>query len=228
MPNKNIVLLVFALSEAAEVEHKPFLAKASLAAALQKHTRTIAEKSGLPVLYFDESNQHGPNFGARFANAMQHSYKQGYDAVIAIGSDCPHLQLHHLLRAKKALQEGKTVLGPTHDGGFYLLGLSKTEYRHHTFLKLSWNTDRIYDEVRAMLHHHQKEQLTLEKLRDLDFFAGLQKIALSRIKTRSLRKAVAKALQNDKTIFGLGPLKTSEIYNAAALNKGSPLSLPHF
>lgn len=46
-------------------------------------------------------------------------------AVLAIGSDTPNLPLEHVDNARRALATADAVLGPSLDGGFYLIGLKE-------------------------------------------------------------------------------------------------------
>ncbi|HZQ23359.1 MAG TPA: TIGR04282 family arsenosugar biosynthesis glycosyltransferase [Terriglobales bacterium] len=56
---------------------------------------------------------------AQFANA-------GRERIIAFNSDSPHLPASVLERAFEALATCDLVVGPTHDGGYYLVGARST------------------------------------------------------------------------------------------------------
>ena len=43
--------------------------------------------------------------------------------VITIGSDCVGITSDHILNAVAALDNSDMVLGPVHDGGYYLFGI---------------------------------------------------------------------------------------------------------
>lgn len=69
--------------------------------------------------------QEGADLGARMANALSHVLSQGYSACILIGADLPLLTAQHLHAALSALETHDMTLGPTSDGGYYLIGLRR-------------------------------------------------------------------------------------------------------
>ncbi len=69
--------------------------------------------------------QEGSDLGARMANALSHVLSQGYDACVLIGADLPLLTPEHLHAAFSALKTHDMTLGPTSDGGYYLIGLHR-------------------------------------------------------------------------------------------------------
>jgi rSAM/selenodomain-associated transferase 1 len=75
---------------------------------------------------FEYHQQEGPDLGARLDNALTHYLSLGHRVVAAINSDSPTLPASYLSAAFEKL-EGETdvVLGPCHDGGYYLIGLKR-------------------------------------------------------------------------------------------------------
>lgn len=69
--------------------------------------------------------QAGDGLGARMEQAFRETLEGGYGRVIVMGSDHPTLPRSFLRRADQALQNPASLcIGPTEDGGFYLLGMS--------------------------------------------------------------------------------------------------------
>ena len=66
--------------------------------------------------------QTGQGLAAGLASVFQHFAIPGRDAVIAFNSDSPHLPTSVLETAFDALETCDLVVGPTHDGGYYLVG----------------------------------------------------------------------------------------------------------
>lgn len=66
--------------------------------------------------------QQGAELGARMDHAISHVLSLGYEAAVLTGSDLPRLTAHHLQAALRALEAADVVLGPTGDGGYYLVG----------------------------------------------------------------------------------------------------------
>ena len=69
--------------------------------------------------------QSGLNLGERMDNALQYVLSDGFDACLLIGADLPLLTEQHLREAFAALENADMTLGPTSDGGYYLIGLRR-------------------------------------------------------------------------------------------------------
>ena len=68
--------------------------------------------------------QEGPTLGHRLDAVLTECLKHGHASVFAISSDSPDLPATHLDEAFRALETDDVdiVLGPTEDGGYYLIG----------------------------------------------------------------------------------------------------------
>lgn len=67
--------------------------------------------------------QVGPDFDSRFQAAVEEAARRGGTRVVVVGSDAPLLTPHHLAAAFAFLRErGGLVLGPSGEGGTYLVG----------------------------------------------------------------------------------------------------------
>ena len=68
-----------------------------------------------------------PQVGADLGERMYHCFRalcaEGFDRVMMIGADCPHIRDDWLDEAVRALGDADAVLGPTEDGGYYLVAL---------------------------------------------------------------------------------------------------------
>ena len=68
--------------------------------------------------------QSGPDLGARMLGAFLETFSAGAERAVVIGTDHPTLPLDFVRHAFETLEHGHSVtLGPTDDGGFYLMGL---------------------------------------------------------------------------------------------------------
>lgn len=67
--------------------------------------------------------QEGDGLGARMANALERVLGFGYDECVLTGSDLPEMTAAHLASGFRALEGADAALGPTEDGGYYLVGL---------------------------------------------------------------------------------------------------------
>lgn len=170
-------LLIFTRTAANEARQKAMLGKnasqnknLSLAQSLISRAKALGHASGLDVVFCSDLHQKGETFGSRLAHAFNETYAKGYSSVIAIGSDTPALNINHIKAAAKALGEEQTVLGPSSDGGVYLIGLHRKAFCNSTFEHLPWQTDSLY---RTFLNTIAGQVCSLQKLSDIDNYHGL-------------------------------------------------------
>jgi uncharacterized protein len=93
--------------------------------------------------------QRGEAFGERLCAATEDLLQLGFTSVCLIDSDSPTVPVHAYARATEYL-EGKTdsvVLGPSDDGGYYLIGLKKLH--RQLFEGIDWSTDRVLEQTIA-------------------------------------------------------------------------------
>ena len=109
--------------------------------------RKLVEESGIPLVELVE--QRGESFGSRLKSAYQEVFDQGFDSVIALGDDCIGLRGCDLLEAQGLLSRGQAAIGPSNDGGTWLLGLTRTQFEQLDWEELPWCSDGLFD---ALLH----------------------------------------------------------------------------
>jgi uncharacterized protein len=66
--------------------------------------------------------QKGEGLAAGLTSVFAHFTARGRQRVVAFNSDSPHLPVSILAGAFEALSAHDVVVGPTHDGGYYLIG----------------------------------------------------------------------------------------------------------
>jgi glycosyltransferase A (GT-A) superfamily protein (DUF2064 family) len=113
----------------------------------EENCRTIA--CGCPHIF-----QYGPDLGARLVSCAEAVYDMGYLRVLLVDSDSPTLPVSFYSQGLALLKdrEDRIVLGPTEDGGYYLIGMSRL-YRS-LFQGILWSTPGVL-------------QATMEKARSL-------------------------------------------------------------
>ena len=89
--------------------------------------------------------QSGTDLGERLANAFEWSHTQGYSGTIIVGTDIPTLGSAVLGDAFEALEHTEVVLGPSTDGGYYLVGLK--EPRRELFEDIDWSTPEVLEQT---------------------------------------------------------------------------------
>ena len=93
--------------------------------------------------------QRGNSFGERLILATEDLLKVGFNSVCLIDSDSPTLPPHIFFEAVKALAlpNDTVVLGPSEDGGYYLIGLKKAHRR--MFEEIEWSTEWVFEQTMA-------------------------------------------------------------------------------
>ncbi|MBI2119024.1 MAG: TIGR04282 family arsenosugar biosynthesis glycosyltransferase [Elusimicrobia bacterium] len=69
--------------------------------------------------------QKGKDLGERLIHAFSHTFREGAKTVVLIGSDSPGLPLAYIKEAFHALKKSDLVIGPSLDGGYYLIALNQ-------------------------------------------------------------------------------------------------------
>ena len=85
--------------------------------------------------------QQGADLGARMAAAFEEAFRRGARRAAVIGTDVPWLTRGRVAEAFGALDEHDAVLGPTTDGGYYLLALDRP--RPEVFRGIAWSTASV-------------------------------------------------------------------------------------
>lgn len=119
---------------------------------------------GLRVAAFEAQVAGG--LGARLAAAFQRHFDEGARRVIVIGSDCPGVDAGLVSRALAALDEHDLVLGPAHDGGYYLIGLRAPV--RQLFRSIAWSTKAVLGQTFARARQLGLSAVLLPRLRDVD------------------------------------------------------------
>jgi glycosyltransferase A (GT-A) superfamily protein (DUF2064 family) len=70
-------------------------------------------------------SQKGVDLGKRMCNAIKWLFHKGYEKVSLVGADSPDLPLSYVTEAFEKLDAYDIVIGPSEDGGYYLIGMSK-------------------------------------------------------------------------------------------------------
>ena len=94
---------------------------------------------------FQEVDLLNKQLGARMQAAFELLFNKGYQHICIIGSDCYELTSGIIQQAFNALQQYKVVIGPSADGGYYLLGLSRMQ--PSLFTNIEWSTDKVLEQT---------------------------------------------------------------------------------
>jgi glycosyltransferase A (GT-A) superfamily protein (DUF2064 family) len=111
-------------------------------------------------------SQSGRDAGERIMNLSNEFFNNGAARILFICYDNPLLDPALLEAAFELLKRSKAVIGPTFDGGFYLLGLS--EPYPSLFEGIDWNADTPYRQFVEKLNSDASNWQELELSYDVD------------------------------------------------------------
>lgn len=91
--------------------------------------------------------QRDGDFGQRLISAAEDLFSVGFDSVCLINSDSPSVPASSFATAVNELAKAgdRVVLGPSEDGGYYLIGLKKQHKR--LFEDIEWSTPRVFEQT---------------------------------------------------------------------------------
>jgi 2-phospho-L-lactate guanylyltransferase (CobY/MobA/RfbA family) len=116
--------------------------------------------------------QEGASFGVRLERALAGAFARSGGPVVIVGSDVPGLASRHLQAALAALagDDRRVVLGPSPDGGFYLLAAARPL---PPLAAVRWCRRETLRLLRRTLAAAGREVVLIEPLADLDRPADL-------------------------------------------------------
>lgn len=143
--------------------------------------------------------QRGDDLGARERHLFEDLFAEGFSKVVIVGSDLPTLPPEHLRQAIAWLDVNAVAIGPSTDGGYYLIGLMKSARGvPDLFSGIRWSTPHAYEDT---IWAAGLAGLRVERIPhwyDVDDEAGLVKLreALSDPGQARRAPATAKALED--------------------------------
>lgn len=169
-----------------------------LARAFFDDTCAMAEMGGRPSLLahegaapkvggFELAAQGDGDLGARIRRALAHGLR-GAGRAVLIGTDTPDLPAAFIERAFRELEEADVVIGPSADGGFYLIGVRATH--DAMFDGVEWSTRRVFAQTMANLERIGWRIAVLPEWEDVDDLESLMRLAA---RVRAAAPAVAPA-----------------------------------
>jgi rSAM/selenodomain-associated transferase 1 len=117
-----------------------------------------------------------PNFGDCLFHTISEILARGHGSAVVLNSDSPTLPTALLIEAAAALAQpgDRAVLGPSSDGGYYLLGL-KIAHRH-MFEDIAWSTARVADQTRERAREINLDVHILPTWYDVDDIDDLRRL----------------------------------------------------
>ena len=125
---------------------------------------------------FELLPQRGDGFGERLAFATADLFQCGFSSVCLIYSDSPTVPADVYAGAVEMLSKAgdRVVLGPSDDGGYYLIGLKQT--RRELFERIDWSTERVLDQTKTRARELNLDVSLLRTGYDVDDAATLRRL----------------------------------------------------
>ena len=122
----------------------------------------------------DRRPQNGPDFGTRLEDAVARTFAERGGPVVLVGSDVPDLEARYLCQALKQLDQDpdSVVIGPSPDGGFYLLAASRP--LGPALSQVRWRCRHTLRSLKRALRRQGRSIVLLRPLVDLDRRADLE------------------------------------------------------
>jgi uncharacterized protein len=132
--------------------------------------------SGILPTDFSLLPQRGDKFGERLYFAVEDLFKCGFDSVCLIDSDSPTVPAENFAEAVELLRASndRVVLGPSDDGGYYLIGVKKPH--RHLFEQVDWSTERVLNQTMQRATESGLEAKLLPTGYDVDDDASLRRL----------------------------------------------------
>ena len=111
------------------------------------------------------------DLGNRMKLAFQDVLDSGMERVCLIGSDCPSLTHSHIESAMDKLKDVDIVIGPSLDGGYYLIGLKAQQ--KELFENIEWSTNKVLSSTLSRCKSLDLKVHLLPQLSDVDVQADL-------------------------------------------------------
>jgi hypothetical protein len=118
--------------------------------------------------------QQGESLGDRLDHLLTQALHNGAGRAVVMDSDSPTLPPEYLSQAFEKLQENDVVLGPTRDGGYYLIGMNKP---HPQLLKeVQMSTPNVLSDTLALAKKSNLKVSLLPEWYDIDTVAELSQL----------------------------------------------------
>ena len=114
------------------------------------------------------------DLGQRMARHLAAALQAGAKRVVLIGSDSPDLPSEYIAQAFDALKRSPVVLGPTADGGYYLVGVSGTV--PPIFSGIAWSSPAVWSQTLRGLEQAGCPYTVLPEWYDVDEAADLVRL----------------------------------------------------
>ena len=135
-------------------------------------------RAAIPQNWMFEPQSEG-NLGDRMRNFFAGQFHSALSAerktkVVVIGADCPQLSVTEIQTAFDELDAHDVVIGPSTDGGYYLLGMQGG--LAEVFDDIDWSTSNVLPQTTQRLDQQNKSYALLPAKTDVDDETALRQM----------------------------------------------------
>jgi rSAM/selenodomain-associated transferase 1 len=145
------------------------------------------------------------DLGHRINHCFLRALEEGADAVVVVGSDSPTLPPWLVATAFRQLRLHDVVIGPSTDGGYYLIGLRQP--RPELFVDIAWGSERVFAQTLERIRQRREPMRTalLPRWYDVDEVDDLRRL-IRELETLSGADSVLRDLDHRcRQALGLHP-----------------------
>lgn len=153
------------------LDHTQMITKSLSADKYLFYDKVAVANDSWPDDVYIKKLQRGADMATRLSNACKEIFDMGYEHVVIIGSDCLELDERIIRLAFRQLEHFDCVLGPTKDGGFYLIGTN--QFNPEIFNLEKWGTPELTTQTLKTIHHLNKTHFMLSELSSVVTIADL-------------------------------------------------------
>ncbi|MCP3927344.1 MAG: glycosyltransferase [Desulfobacterales bacterium] len=124
--------------------------------------------------------QKGDDIGQKMFNAFTETFENNFDKVVLIGTDIPEIKSNIIEQSFNMLDQYDSVIGPSEDGGYYLIGFGKDTLEQSAFENIDWSTSSVFEETSEIIKSKNKSYFLLPKLNDIDTIDDLKDLIKNR------------------------------------------------
>ncbi len=110
--------------------------------------------------------QEGSTFDERFKNTLSTVFSKSYDEVLIVGSDCLDISPELIVQSFRCFDKNDFVVGPSVDGGFYLLGVKNNDEKIYD--NIHWYSGSVLKQLLFNIKNSGYSYSLLPQLNDID------------------------------------------------------------
>ena len=137
----------------------------------EKNCRRWSEELGIRKFNLQGKGCLGEKMKRQIIKNKKFCYEHKIKNIIFIGTDLPDLCHQDLLNTLKELQQNDLILGPSNDGGYWLIGLSEKIISTHLylpFINIRWSTENVLQKTIDNFASTKLKYKLLDKKIDID------------------------------------------------------------